>query len=214
MTLQLTFGPPPPARPVTLASAPGAVPWTNRVPTDRPVVFVTIDDGYVQDPAVLAVLEKAEVAVTAFLTVYAVNHHVAYFTRLQELGARIGSHAITHRRLKGEPQWFQQEQLCGSASWLGATFGRAPTLFRPPYGLQDDATLRIARTCGYRAGVHWTHAGDGRFGGPDDHRLLRPGDIILLHFQQDLARSLVDVLTAVRRAGLTPALLDDYLAGS
>lgn len=206
------FGPPPPPVHVMLASAgPGMVPWIHSVPTTQRVVFITVDDGYVKDPAAIAVVKAANIRLTAFLTVYAVNDQTPYYRGLARLGSRIESHAITHKQLEGQPYEYQREQICGSADWLALTFGQRPALFRPPYGLVDDTTLTIAQECGYRAGVHWSVAADDEFHGrPDDPR-LGPGDILLLHWRANLAESLVEVLIAIKKAGLTPALLEEYV---
>jgi hypothetical protein len=59
--------------------------------------------------------------------------------------------------------------------------------------------------------VHWTHAADLEFLGADYDQVLKPGDILLLHFRADTAESLVNVLGSIKKAGLTPALLEDYI---
>jgi len=43
---------------------------------------------------------------------------------------------------------------------------------------------------------------------------LRPGSIVLLHFTSDLARDLKAAVAEIRKAGLTPANLADYLPRS
>jgi peptidoglycan/xylan/chitin deacetylase (PgdA/CDA1 family) len=84
-------------------------------------------------------------------------------------------------------------------------------LFRPPYGEKDDTTLRVARECGLRAGFFWTetvHKGKVRY---QTGRRVQPGDIILMHFRPAFVDDFIAALQAIHRAGLTPALLEDYL---
>jgi hypothetical protein len=41
---------------------------------------------------------------------------------------------------------------------------------------------------------------------------IRPGDIILIHFRPAFAEDVRAALTAMHDAGLTPALLEDYIS--
>jgi len=40
---------------------------------------------------------------------------------------------------------------------------------------------------------------------------LKPGDIVLMHFRPAFVKDFLAALNAIHKAGLTPALLDDYL---
>ncbi|HET6211842.1 MAG TPA: polysaccharide deacetylase family protein [Micromonosporaceae bacterium] len=136
---------------VTLDPAPpGMVPWIGTVPTTQRVIFITIDDGYDQDPAVPAVLKAANVKLTMFLTDNAISRYLPYFQGLAKLGSAVGSHAVTHVQLKDQPYEYQKQQLCDSRVWLGQHLGTPPTLFRPPYGQYDDNTLKAGFDCGYK----------------------------------------------------------------
>ncbi|WP_121154835.1 hypothetical protein [Micromonospora pisi] len=52
----------PPPKPVTLPAA-GSAPWYSRVPTDQPMAFITIDDGWIKRPEARELLVESGVPV-------------------------------------------------------------------------------------------------------------------------------------------------------
>ncbi|MFG2041602.1 polysaccharide deacetylase family protein [Dactylosporangium sp. NPDC048998] len=205
------FGKAPPARPVTLTVADGGdVPWISRVPTDQPVAFVTIDDGWVKHPEAAELLREAHVPVTLFLTVNAVSDNPAYFKKLQDIGAVIEAHTITHTILSGKSYVFQKDEICGSADQLGALYGRRPTLFRPPGGIEDATTLRAVRDCGMKAAFFWKESVNQGNVWYQEVKAIQPGDVILMHFRAQFVEDFIAALRAIKAAGLTPAQLEDY----
>jgi peptidoglycan/xylan/chitin deacetylase (PgdA/CDA1 family) len=204
------FPPAPPAQPIVLPRS-GTVPYLSRIPTKQPVAFITIDDGYLKSPEAPRLLAAAGVPVTLFLTTDAIRDDEPYFERLRQHGAVIEAHTITHTELRGRPYGFQRREICGSADRLGARYQRRPVLFRPPFGTKDATTLRAAHDCGIKAAFMWTetvHKGKVRY---QEGREVRPGDIILMHFRPAFVKDFLAALRAIHRAGLTPALLEDYI---
>jgi peptidoglycan/xylan/chitin deacetylase (PgdA/CDA1 family) len=204
------FAPAPPAQPITLPKS-GSVPYLSRIPTDQPVAFLTIDDGFVKSPEAPKLLAAAGIPVTLFLTTDAIRDDEAYFARLQAHGAVIEAHTITHTELPGKPYSRQRQEICGSADRLGQRYGRRPVLFRPPFGSKDATTLRVAHDCGIKAAFMWketVHKGKVRY---QEGRRVKPGDIILMHFRPAFVKDFLAALRAIHRAGLTPALLEDYI---
>ncbi len=102
-------------------------------------------------PQALQLVQAAHVPVTLFLTINAIRDNPAYFKQLQDAGAAIEAHTLTHTDLKGKSYDFQKREVCGSADQLGALYGRRPVLFRPPFGDEDPTTLRVVRDCGLNA---------------------------------------------------------------
>ncbi len=204
------FAPAPPPEPITLPAS-GAVPYLSRIPTRQPVAFITIDDGYLKPREAPGLLAAAGVPVTLFLTTDAIRDDEPYFARLQRYGAVIEAHTITHSELRGRSYAFQRREICGSADRLGQRYQRRPVLFRPPFGTQDATTLRAAHDCGIKAAFMWketVHKGKVRYQEGDE---VQPGDIILMHFRPAFAKDFLAALRAIHRAGLTPALLEDYI---
>ncbi|HEX6501215.1 MAG TPA: polysaccharide deacetylase family protein [Micromonosporaceae bacterium] len=206
------FGPAPAPEPITVPDGPFAR-FFHKIPTRQPVAFLTIDDGWVQRPEALALLRASHIPVTLFLISPVAAGNPAYFRGLQASGAVIEAHTLTHPSLRGKSYALQHHEICGSVDQLGTLFGRRPDLFRPPFGEYDQTTLRAAHDCGIRAVFYWTETVDKgivRYQTPL-HR-VQPGDIILMHFRPAYADDFIAALNAIHQAGLTPALLEDYIA--
>jgi peptidoglycan/xylan/chitin deacetylase (PgdA/CDA1 family) len=204
------FAPAPPPQPITLTEGDG-VEYLHRIPTEQKVAFLTIDDGYLKLPEAQELVAAAGVPVTLFLTTDAVRDDPAYFRPMIDAGAVVEAHTVTHADLRGRSYEFQRREICDSADQLGQWYVRRPTLFRPPYGDKDATTLRAAKDCGMTAAFMWTetvHKGKVRY---QESKPVKPGDIILMHFREAFRDDFVAALKAVHRAGLTPALLEDYM---
>lgn len=205
-----TFPPAPPAEQVTLPPGPHAA-WFSRIPTTQKVAFITIDDGWNTQPAALELVKAAKVPVTAFLTTSAIRHDPGYFKRMQANGVVIEAHTMTHTDLKGKSYAFQRNEICGSADQLGAMYGRRPVLFRAPFGDSDDVTLQAVRDCGMKANFFWKETVDKGVMRFQQGNTVQPGDIILMHFRPAFPDDFLATLEAIDAAGLTPALLEDYV---
>lgn len=207
------FGAPPAPEPIVLP--PGdEVPYLSRVPVTQPVAFLTIDDGYLKPAEAPKLLAAAHIPVTLFLTTDAIHDDVPFFDRLRSSGAVIEAHTITHPELSGRGEEFQHHQICDGADQLGKWYGRRPLLFRPPFGDKDHTTLRVAKGCGIKAAFMWKETvdkGKVRF---QEGRTVQPGDIILMHFRPAFVKDFLAALRAIRKAGLTPALLESYIPGA
>jgi peptidoglycan/xylan/chitin deacetylase (PgdA/CDA1 family) len=175
------------------------------------VVFFTIDDGIVRDPAAIDFIRVNHIPVTLFLLPNPVQQDPGYFRSLVQLGATVQDHTVHHVSLKTLSSAVQVQEICGSLDLLQTTFGNRPWLFRPPYGDYNAATQTAVRQCGLQAIVTWQGTmNDGvlRLQHPGT---LQPGDIILMHFRPDLRQNLEVLLNATRAAGLIPAPLEQYL---
>jgi peptidoglycan/xylan/chitin deacetylase (PgdA/CDA1 family) len=191
--------------------ADGSVPFLSRIPTTQPVAFLTIDDGFTKTAAAPELIAAAHIPVTLFLTSEAAQENPEYFRPMLHSGAVIEAHTITHTELRGRPYAFQKNEICGSAEKLGHWYGRHPILFRPPFGTRDATTMRAAHDCGMRAMFMWKETVDkGKVRYQEGH-VIKAGDIILMHFRPAFAADFIAALRAIHRAGLTPALLEDYI---
>ncbi|GIM91058.1 polysaccharide deacetylase family protein [Paractinoplanes toevensis] len=204
------FLPPPAPEPIVLP--PGdQVPFLSRVPVTQPVAFLTIDDGYLKNPEAIKLFAAAHIPVTLFLTTDAIHDDPAFFDRLRSYGAVIEAHTVSHPELAGRSYGFQKHQICDGADRLAQWYGRRPVLFRPPFGDKDSTTLRVAKECGMTAAFMWketVHEGKVRY---QEGRAVQRGDIILMHFRPAFVQDFLAALRAIHRAGLTPALLEDYV---
>jgi len=204
------FGPAPAPEKITLPDGPSAA-WMTRIPTTQKVAFLTIDDGWVKRPEAVQLVQAAHIPVTLFLTINAIRNDPAYFKRLQASGAVIEAHTLTHADLKGKSYDFQKHEICGSADQLGAIYGRRPVLFRPPFGDKDPTTLQVVHDCGMKAAFFWKETVDKGVVAFQEGNTVQAGDIILMHFRPAFAEDFLAALQAIHDAGLTPALLEDYV---
>jgi peptidoglycan/xylan/chitin deacetylase (PgdA/CDA1 family) len=205
------FGPRPPAGHIQLPGGGGMTPWLSRIPTDQPVAFLTIDDGWIKRPEALPLLQKAGVPVTLFLTINAIRDNPGYFRQLRDAGAVIEAHTITHAKLAGQSYDFQKREACGSADQLAGFYGRRPLLFRPPFGEKDNTTLKVVHDCGMHAAFFWKETVDKGIVRYQSGNTIQRGDIILMHFRDRFVDDFIAALQAIKDAGLTPGLLEDYV---
>lgn len=187
------------------------LPVVFRIGTFDPVVFITIDDGITQDPALVQFVKDNNLPITMFLTErYAAGAGVDYFRQLQAEGAAVEAHSVTHASLKGKSLDFQTKEVCQPVDTYAVDFGTRPKYFRPPYGNYDANTLTAAASCGLKAVIWWSATFDkGQLALQEQP--LRRGEIILMHFNDHLIDDLKILLAQLQAAGLRPAQLTDYL---
>ncbi|MFF5017579.1 polysaccharide deacetylase family protein [Streptomyces sp. NPDC001165] len=193
-------------------------PVFTTVPTRQKVVFLTLDDGAEKDPAFLRMMSDLKIPYTAFLSNYLVKDDYGYFRRMQSEGHTLNNHTLTHPYLPGLSYEEQKDEICGMQAVMKRQFGKAPTVFRPPYGNYNGDTLRAAKSCGIKYAPiwdeevfvdHWEYR--------EDDKSLHPGDIVLTHFRgrDDWDGTMVDdmrrFLNKVTREGYAVARLEDYL---
>lgn len=185
---------------------------TYKVDTDQPVVFLTVDDGLTRDADMVDVLEEHGLKATLFLTDQYVRQDADFFRRIRDrTGSLIENHTLDHPDLTTLPLEEQRRQLGETSDRYQQEFGRRPTLVRPPYGEFNDDTLRAAEDSGARHVVHWTAVideGEIEYAAGDR---LSAGDIVLMHFREAFRADVERFVDEAKRAGLRPALLEDYL---
>ncbi|MFI1255831.1 polysaccharide deacetylase family protein [Streptomyces netropsis] len=217
----LAAPPAPPARKLTESVKAGGAPLlVRRVPTRDKVVFVTIDDGAEKDPEFVKMAEDLKLPLTMFLTddIARAGRGYPYFDRLHALGNGVHNHTLGHPNLRTLTADAQRRQICGQQDALAKRYGARPTLFRPPYGNYNDATLAAAGGCGVKAVVLWEatmQINDMRYAQGDK---LRPGDIVLAHFRgpkelkgTSMTRMTTNMLRSIQKQGYTVARLEDYV---
>lgn len=191
----------------------GKAPVIRRIPTDKPYVFITIDDGAVKDPGALQLIKDSGARPTLFLNEKYFKGHEDFFKQIQDqAGVPINNHTMTHPNLRGKPYDFQRQEICGDSDAVQAAFGKRPLLFRPPFGNYDATTQKAVADCGMKAIVLWTAAvNDGvvQFQSGDK---LKPGDIVLMHFRHTFTEDYRAFLERAKQDGLTPVPLGDFLA--
>jgi peptidoglycan/xylan/chitin deacetylase (PgdA/CDA1 family) len=154
----------------------------------------------------------AHVPFTMFLIAPVAARNPSFFKQLQADGGWIEDHTLTHRSLRGKPYRVQRREICGAAGRLNTTFGIHARFFRPPYGSYDATTLRAVHDCGLQAAFSWSETVEnGKVSYQTSVHRIQAGDIILMHFKPSFVQDVLAALRAIHDAGLTPALLENYL---
>ncbi|WP_053174752.1 polysaccharide deacetylase family protein [Nonomuraea sp. SBT364] len=106
---------------------------------------LTFDDGPGKTtPALLDLLKKERVKATFFLVGKAVEERPAIARRAAREGHAIGNHTYSHPSL---PTLFDDDildELAAAQEAIEKAVGRAPAMFRPPYGHTDDRVRYLA----------------------------------------------------------------------
>ncbi len=148
-------------------------------------IALTFDDG--PDPKVtpliLDILKKNNVKATFFVLGKAAKRHPMLLRRIAAEGHAIGNHSWTHGKVKTKDQavW----ELIRTNQAVTFATGNCPTVFRPPYGIQDGEYAAQAKAMGM-ASVLWT-AIDGDTVTKSPEKMLayvgtpKSGEIILCH---------------------------------
>ncbi|GLX94283.1 polysaccharide deacetylase family protein [Herbidospora sp. NBRC 101105] len=201
-------------------------PVISSVPTGRKVVFLTIDDGWEQDPGFARIVRERGIPITVFPTRDAVEAKggqeagqgwtyvgAGGWPYFKDLGVPIENHTLTHPDLRTLSLEAQKAEICGAAKVIGKHIGRAPELFRPPFGSWNATTLTAAEKCGMRAMVLWTASvqTNARIAYQASDKQLHPGDILLLHFRPPLAKDFARLVRKVEKRGFSFGDLGAYL---
>ena len=207
-----TFPPAPAPEPISVSRSGSAAPIFQRLPIHQRVAFLTIDDGQTRPAAAHRLMAVAHVPFTMFLIAPVAARNPSFFKQLQADGGWIEDHTLTHRSLRGKPYRAQRREICGAKDRLNTTFGIHARFFRPPYGSYDATTLRAVHDCGLQAAFSWSETVEnGKVSYQTSAHRIRAGDIILMHFKPTFVEDVLAALRAIHDAGLTPALLENYI---
>jgi peptidoglycan/xylan/chitin deacetylase (PgdA/CDA1 family) len=191
---------------------------------DRCAVVLTFDDGPEPGgtPAVLDTLATAGALATFFVTGEQVRAHPSVAREIQAAGHEVALHGDRHRNLlRIGPRTLRDDLLRGQATIAEAT-GRAPRLYRPPYGIFSWSALELARRNAWepvlwtRWGHDWRARATPQGVAAEVTRDLAGGEILLLHDAdrysapgswRTTAAALPRILDALDAQGLWPGVI-------
>jgi peptidoglycan/xylan/chitin deacetylase (PgdA/CDA1 family) len=191
----------------------GLAPVITKIPTQHPVVFLTIDDGNIKSPESVKLMAEYDYPASLFLTKDTIADNPAFFTAFKAQGSLVENHTVTHN-INMVRQWGYQQQLAdmvGMQEYALKQYGRRPTLFRPPGGAYSNVMRQAVADAGMKAIITWEAKANA---GKMDYQVgnsLRPGDIVLMHFRAEFAADLAAFRAAQLAAGLEVVLLEDFL---
>lgn len=172
---------------------------------------LTFDDGPgPYTPEVLHVLERTNVPATFFEVGMMERYFHASTSHMVRDGDAIGDHTQNHPDLSLLSPAAQRTQLLDQAASVEAWGAQFPSLFRPPYGRWNAATLQLLRRLRMLM-VLWT-VDTGDYLRPGVKAIVqravagaRPGAIILLHdaggYREQTVQALPRIISALRRRG-------------
>ena len=152
-------------------------------------VAVTFDDGpgVESTPAVLAVLEAAQVRATFFALGAALARHRELGAAIWAAGHELAVHGWDHRWLLGRPFPLVRDDLARARDLVAEVTGSVPWWFRPAYGVLTGDGAWAARQLGMKPvlwtvwGRDWTATATGRSVVDTVAPGLRGGATLLLH---------------------------------
>jgi peptidoglycan/xylan/chitin deacetylase (PgdA/CDA1 family) len=133
----------------------------------------------------------------------------------------LGNHTFLHPHLPAMSDDRIRQELSWTQEILFSLTGKQPTLFRPPYGEEDDRVVRIAASMGLT-----TIQFDLASGDPDSSiskaRLIeyvssmaKSGSIIVMHINQrgwHTAEALPEIISRLRKRGFTFVTVGELLS--
>ena len=183
----------------------------NRVQTKDPVVFITIDDGSVITDELVNLLLSKKIPITNFVLSEALKTHWKALHRIQRPGTSFENHSETHRLMSSLSLKEQTSEICRANEHVRGNYKKVPVFFRPPGGSHNSNTVMAAKKCSIKKIVLWNVEADQGKIVKSGGKSIQRGDIILLHYLNSLESSLKLVLAEIKRLGLRPASLRDYL---
>lgn len=150
-------------------------------------VAMTFDDGPTDLTAAYlkALRDAGRVRATFFVTGTLADGQRAGTRRIVAEGHQVGNHSYTHANLVELDATTAFAELRDTSRVIRSQTGRAPTLFRPPFGSTDVRTRRDAARLGMTE-VIWTADTVDWSGIPTETIVanaltVKPGGIILMH---------------------------------
>jgi peptidoglycan/xylan/chitin deacetylase (PgdA/CDA1 family) len=189
-------------------------------------VAVTFDDGpHPQGtPAVLEVLERFGAPATFFLTGEQVDREPALAAEIAAAGHAIALHGHRHRNMLRLTPAAVADDLRRGQDAIAAATGRAPSTYRPPFGIFSAGGLAAVRREGFEP-VLWSRWGRDWAARATPESIaakvageLSPGDVLLLHDAdhysspgswRNTAGALPRVLQMIGSRGLRPVTLQE-----
>ena len=167
----------------------------------RGYVALTFDDGPIPDytPALLDALKERGVPATFFLLGSQVTKHPEIVTRMYEEGHLIGNHSYNHPILSNIGRNRAFGELERTSDGIEEITGSRPRVLRPPYGVQNETVLAMARELDMSVILWSVDPRDWQYRDAEtvrDHVVshVNDGSVILLH---DVRRSSIDAAVLI-----------------
>lgn len=193
----------------------------SRVATARPIVALTVDDGWAKRNEIMRLLVDRGVPAVFFLTARAVSGDDAFLQAAVAAGFEIGNHTTTHRNLSALRPAEIEVELDGMVQTYRRAMPSGPPMrfFRAPYGALSGSVLDASEGRQYRT-IQWDVSTKDWTDLDTDGITrsvvvaARPGSVILSHFNARCLAALPQIIAGVRANGLEFVALDALLAAA
>lgn len=188
--------------------------------TDK-VIALTFDDGphSKNTPKVLSEFDRVNGKTTFFVLGSLANRQKELVNEMAQRGHVIGSHSWSHKAAPTQKE--AGPEIWKTARAIYDSTGQWPSIYRPPYGILDNRTSKVARQDGYGV-IHWNKTGADTAKGATAKTIAdrvingaKPGDIVLLHDgagkHDTTIAALPSILDALKKQGYTFVTVPDML---
>ncbi len=197
----------------------------RRVRTGRPLVAITVDDGYGPREAARMIAAARDADVTITFCFNAINARMwnASLRSAMRAAVRSGhldtcSHGYAHRTGTGTSRAAGITDLSRNRGFDRAVGVATAPFYRPPYGAYGAGLLSAAGATGYRYTVLWdVDTNDWR--GPSASAITqravggaRKGSIILMHTKPNSAAAMPAIIRGLKAKGLRPVGLGELFS--
>lgn len=157
------------------------------VDPSKPMVALTYDDGPGRyTDRLLDCLKENDAKATFFMVGSSVPGYKSTVKRMAELGCELGNHSYSHPAFSTLSNASIYSQVSKTTQNIRAAAGKAPTVFRLPYG-DGSANSRVLSALGFPS-IYWSiDTRDWANTGNPQHTIqsvlnhVKSGDIVLMH---------------------------------
>ncbi|MCL2391759.1 MAG: polysaccharide deacetylase family protein [Oscillospiraceae bacterium] len=139
---------------VSTSTGPGA--HRRIIDTSRPVIALTFDDGPgLHTTEVLDILSAHGTPATFFVLGRLAERNPATITRMYNFGHEIANHSWSHALLTRENNARITKEIVNTNMVIESITGRAPVLFRAPYGAVNSRVEQVLRDLDFPI-INWS----------------------------------------------------------
>ncbi len=126
------------------------------VETEHKTIAISFDAAYGDQytPRILDILDEYNVKTTFFLVGFWVDKYGDVLEEIHRRGHEIGNHSTTHPQMSKLTVDEIKKELQTTSEKIKAVTGKAPILFRPPFGDYNNKVIETAQELGYYS-IQW-----------------------------------------------------------
>jgi peptidoglycan/xylan/chitin deacetylase (PgdA/CDA1 family) len=187
----------------------------SKGPGTKPLVALTIDDGWDHRDEVLEVVKQLKLQLSFFLAGRPLGNDRAFVARSLDAGCEIANHTMDHYDLINQTSAYIKKDIQDFEDLVKAAATGATTrpYMRPSGGNVNANVINSAADMGYRTILWNVSTGDGSSTTTPQQMTdyavnnARPGSIILMHFSVRAVTALPMIVAGLRGKGLEPVTL-------